>query len=129
MLIGTIRTFVALALACGALSACETSSSPDEYSDPAVPIRVSMGDQPVLRLASNPSTGFSWSLGASLDESIVRLEGSRYVADRRVMPGSGGTELWTFRTVGRGSTAIVMRYARPWEDEGATVSEFQLEVR
>jgi predicted secreted protein len=28
--------------------------------------------------------------------------------------------------VGKGCTTIVMRYARPWEDTGATTSEFHI---
>jgi inhibitor of cysteine peptidase len=128
---GAIKSFVAVVLACGALAACDSNSgtSPDEHSDPAVPIRVSLNDRPVLALESNPTTGFSWGLGRPLDESIVRLESSRYVDGKSTLLGSGGLEYWTFTAVGRGSTTILMRYAQPWQEAGATTSEFRIEVK
>ncbi len=125
---GAVKVLVAAVLAGGTLIACERGDADAEYSDPSVPIRVSVNDSPVLALESNPSTGFSWSLARPLDESILRLDGSRYVPGGRSTPGSGGVEYWTFTAVGRGSTTILMRYARPSQDEGARTSEFRVEV-
>ncbi len=121
------KVLVATVLAAGTLIACGRDAAEDEFSDPSVPIRVSVNDSPVLALESNPSTGFSWSLARPLDESILRLDGSRYVQGGSAL-GSSGVEYWTFTTVGRGSTTILMRYAQPWQDAGATTSEFRVDV-
>lgn len=124
----TVRRFAVVVLLSGLLAACDAVTSPDEYTDPSIPIRVSLDDQLVLRLESNPSTGFSWQIASPLDESIVRFEESRYVSDPSKLIGSGGSEYWTFRAVGTGRTTIAMRYVQSWESAEGTIREFQLEV-
>ncbi len=112
------RSWIALAVVvfAAALSACESTTSPDAFTDPAVPIRVHAGQAFALRLESNASTGYSWRLARPPDEAIVQSTGRRYlqpVSGRP--PGTPGAELWTFRAAGSGRTAIELEYVRPGE--------------
>ena len=78
-------------------------------------IRARVGEELVITLQSNPSTGYQWMLADSLDSGLLRLAGRTYVPQQPVMPGSGGHERFTFVGVAAGETTIHMRYARPWE--------------
>ncbi len=80
---------------------------------------VSVGDEIVIELDSNPTTGFSWSVVAPTDELIVALESSEYIPDEvpADIAGSGGTEIFRFRATGVGTTTIMLEYIQPWEPE------------
>jgi len=42
--------------------------------------------------------------------------------------GAGGTEQWTFKTIGKGSTTIALKYCRPWESN-QPLKTFTLDVK
>jgi predicted secreted protein len=86
--------------------------------DPAAYL-VAPGESFDIRLAANPSTGFSWELGAPLDEAVVRSVGTAYVPKEGGAVGGAGTARWTFEGVAPGRTTIVLVYRRPWEPEVA----------
>ncbi|MCE5241619.1 MAG: protease inhibitor I42 family protein [Syntrophobacteraceae bacterium] len=84
-------------------------------TDPEKPIATSPGREFDISLQSNRTTGFMWQLASPLDASIVQFVGSEYKAPKSRLQGAGGTEVWTFRSVGPGQATISMKYARPWE--------------
>ncbi|MFC9894371.1 protease inhibitor I42 family protein [Nocardia sp. NPDC127579] len=85
-----------------------------------------VGQRLTVRLASNPSTGYGWQLTA-LDQNVVRPLGEReYVSDQPVMPGTPGTELWTFAADAAGVTRLTMEYRRPWEPGADPARTFSL---
>ena len=68
------------------------------------------GDRLVVRLASNPSTGYNWML-VDVTRSVVRPTASTYTGRSRV-PGSGGYQTLVFRAVSRGTTPIKLAYVQ-----------------
>jgi inhibitor of cysteine peptidase len=91
---------------------------PEERGDPAAYV-LTPGETFEIRLPANPTTGFSWALGPSLDDSVVREVSTIYQPDESGKVGGGGTSVWKFAAVGPGRTRIVMLYRRPWEPEVA----------
>jgi inhibitor of cysteine peptidase len=108
----TARVLVAL-MASFAFTGCTTG--PSEFSDPADTINVKPGEEFVIVLESNASTGFRWTLSATLDESVVDLLMASYRPGTggNAVVGSGGHEYWRFAAVGRGTTLIPMAYVGP----------------
>ncbi len=96
-------------------------SSPKQkkiFSGSETPFTMKVGDEFVLTLESNPSTGYLWQLAERPDENVVRLVGSEYkAASDAHRVGAGGNEVWTFRATGKGRTAINLIYVRPWEKD------------
>ncbi len=88
-----------------------------EYTDSSIPIKLKAGDEFTVVLDSNPTTGYSWQLAGKPDEAILKLLGSKFQPPKTQRRGAGGREFWTFKAVGAGSTAIVMKYVRPWEKD------------
>jgi inhibitor of cysteine peptidase len=73
-----------------------------------------VGQQLVVGLSGNPTTGFAWSYQSSADD-VLRASGHEYLPAQPVLAGSGGTERFRFTAAARGHTALRFEYRRPWE--------------
>jgi predicted secreted protein len=130
----------ALTLALPLMMACASPGdpplrvpAPQRVDAPAVEsaqdsvIQVRVGEEFVIALQANPSTGHRWMLADSLDR-IVRLQAQAYVAQQPVMPGSGGHERLTFVGVAAGETTIRLRYQRPVQRSAPRLAEFRVRI-
>jgi len=123
---------ISLVLAgCG--SGGNSNNVPQNFTDPSATIKVKAGEEFTISLDANATTGYEWKLAKTLDESIIEQVGDpQYLteegAEDRI--GAGGTEVWTFRGVGRGDTTIYFEYVRPWEkeEEPAQTRDFKVDV-
>ena len=88
-------------------------------ADPRKPLKVMVGQEFTLRLASNRTTRYQWQLAEPPDEGIVKLVGTRYVEPKTKLAGAGGEEAWSFKAVSKGKALIAMKYVRPWEKNTA----------
>jgi predicted secreted protein len=96
--------------------ACGTEpTAPDAFNDPSVMVRSRPGQDFVLQLESNPSTGFSWRLAHPVEGPVVVFIESKYAPPSDPRAGAAGAEHWRFRAVERGQTTIDLEYVRPWE--------------
>ncbi|MCX6062799.1 MAG: protease inhibitor I42 family protein [Caldiserica bacterium] len=69
-----------------------------------------------IALDANMTTGYNWSQTIK-DTSVIAYVDNAYVAaatDPQIV-GGGGTDTFTFKAVGKGTTTITLYYARPWE--------------
>ena len=80
-------------------------------------IHVVPGETVRVKLRSNPSTGFSWSLGP-IEDGFFEID-SEFIADphREYEAGYGGNAIWKFKAERSGETEISLTYARSWEDD------------
>lgn len=78
-------------------------------------INTKAGNTFKIQLESNASTGFQWKLAVPLDEKIVKLVSSDYIAPNTNLVGAGGKEVWVFKAIKKGTTKISLKYVRPWE--------------
>lgn len=98
-------------------------SGDEEYTDPATPIEVKVGEVFVIALPATAGTGYGWRLAAELDGTILKLEGARFESPtrRRLAKvgrrGAKGRELLTFRALKAGETEIALKYSRVWEED------------
>jgi inhibitor of cysteine peptidase len=83
-------------------------------ADAARSIHLNVGEELVLKLENNPSTGYSWFLNEAKHPGLVSLGKPTYT-DQASMPGAGGIEWWNFRAVDRGVQSLRFEYRRPWE--------------
>lgn len=73
----------------------------------------------VIRLKSNPTTGYSWFL-KKYDPDYIKIVQQQYFPPEKALPGAGGIEEWKFQLTPLAFTAphslsIELAYARPWE--------------
>lgn len=94
-------------------------------------IELAVGDTLTIELESNPTTGFSWALLESTGESVLQEAGHDFVLDETVdppMPGTGGTEVWTFTAFAAGETTISLEYSQPWDGGIKAEKTFDVKV-
>jgi len=78
-------------------------------------IKARPGEVFVIKLESNPTTGYGWQLKGSLDPKVVKFMSTQYVPAKTNLVGSGGIETWTFKAIKRGCAKITLQYLRSWE--------------
>ena len=104
---------VVVVLTLGLAAGCTTVPT---YDDAGQPIDTGVGQEFIIAIGSNPTTGYSWQ--ASYDETMLELVESTYEADETEegVVGSGGVEYFRFLALEAGETEITLVYKRPWED-------------
>lgn len=107
-----------------------TSPVPLTDADNGQSIELVQGQFLEIKLASNPTTGYSWTFNSqSID--LVELQGnSSFVLDSdcggRV--GCGGSETGKFKAVKQGTGTLRLEYRRPWETTAPPAQVFQLSI-
>jgi inhibitor of cysteine peptidase len=93
-------------------------------------VTAEVGKLVVVKLAGNPTTGYSWTVKKLEGKALEQVGKLKYEARKvpRGMAGSGGKFLATFKAVGPGKAAIEMAYARPWEKGKPPIRTFKLAV-
>ncbi len=108
-------TATALAILAFAFPAVAGTLSGDVYTDASQPISVAKGNDILVALPSNPTTGYSWT--ASVSNASVENEGGAYLAQPvvRGMAGSGGRQIFSFAAKAIGVATITFSYSRSFE--------------
>jgi inhibitor of cysteine peptidase len=86
----------------------------EETKQPKV-IEAQAGQNFTIILKANATTGYQWQFAKLLDESIVHLISSEYLADKTKLVGAGGKQVWIFKALKAGQTNISFKYVRSWE--------------
>jgi len=96
-----------------------------------IPITVRVGDEFAVTLESNATTGYKWHLTDKPKSKTAILVSSAYNPPAQQIPGRGGSETYTFKAVGKGTTTITLAYTRPWEKNVAPVKvqKFRITVQ
>lgn len=97
-------------------------------TDPSKPIEATVGEEVTIVVDSNPTTGYEWTVTGEPDAVIAEPVGST-PASGGPRPGQGGTQTFTFKATGAGTTTITLTYARSFApDDNPTVQEYTLVV-
>ncbi len=86
-------------------------------SDSGRAIEVSPGERVVVRLGSNRTTGYRWSLLTSGSNALTSLAAAEYAGEAASdgKAGSGATESWYFQASRSGQQELRFEYRRSWE--------------
>ncbi len=108
--------FVAVALlvvlvTCGTPRPVELGSN-----DSGSELRLDIGDEFIVELESNPSTGYSWELLDPNTIPMVRLDSSVYTAPDSDLVGAAGTQTFTFEAVEFGAGVVRLEYIRTFDE-------------
>jgi inhibitor of cysteine peptidase len=112
------------------LAACgrDSDDSVVIYRQPGESITVGTGTRFAVELEANPTTGYTWQMTAD-PGGQVQLVGSDYAATGTQLPGSGGTQTFTFQAAATGTTSLAFGYVRPWETGVAPVKTATFPVK
>jgi predicted secreted protein len=94
----------------------DTIEANEDYDGEQIELKV---DQIlVVKLESNPSTGYLWELEVN-NESILKQFGKvefKSSEDINPPPGTGGWEIFHFKAISAGQMTLKLIYHRPWEE-------------
>ncbi len=98
-------------------------------------VQAAVGDEFAIRLAENPSTGYTWTLAQPSGLKLVRDEFEQPDASpvpggpSPALVGAPGTRVFEFEVTGTGTQLVQAVYHRTWEaKEDAGTREFTLTV-
>jgi inhibitor of cysteine peptidase len=124
----------------GELPTGEDNDAVDEITDMVQPITSSYsendsqntvyaikGDAIIVKLAENPTTGYSWNLTNSNGLELTE-DNYEQKAGTDKLVGVGGIHQWIFEVTDRGEQNISAVYMRPWEEKTGAEDTFKLNV-
>jgi inhibitor of cysteine peptidase len=91
-------------------------------------VQVNVGQTVVVRLPSNPTTGYQWS--AQGNPAPLALVKSDYATDPQVAgrAGAGGMQTLQFAAKSSGKVELTLGYSRPWEKDVPSAKTFKVTV-
>src|SRR5712692_7440929 len=96
-----------------------------EYTEQHRTIAAQVGDEFVIALEGNPTTGHEWE--ARFDHSRLELLDRQYSAEDHGI-GAGGTQRFRLKAVAAGVADLRMAYKRSWEKTPARELVFQVRI-
>jgi predicted secreted protein len=97
-------------------------------------IKVNAGQPFFFRIKSNLTTGYSWEFAQPLDKDKLEFIGKIHEGDEmddspdRKLLGASGFEVFKFKALIPGQTAILLKLVRPWEKEVEPTKRHKINV-
>ena len=109
--------FVAFVVMLALTTGCGSKQTKLTTADNGKTVEVKMGDQIVIELEGNPSTGYTWE-AMDLDASMFQqVGGTEFKGSSPGLVGAGGTLTLTFKALKPGTATLTLIYHRPWETD------------
>lgn len=89
---------------------------------------IKIGQRLLVRLPSNPTTGYEWSV-AKIDDKILAPDGeSQFDVPETPLPGAPTVQTLFFKAKSAGKIALELKYARPWETDAAPAKAYKVTI-
>lgn len=88
-----------------------------EYSDASRAIETAVGEEFIISLDSNRTTGYGWQIAGALDPDMLKIVEIQHRSPVTRLVGAGGKDTWTLLALRPGSAQISFEYVRPWEKD------------
>lgn len=117
---GLLLVVLVLAISCDGDNG-DGAGYPDKVQltddDNGTTLKLALDGELIVALASNITTGFSWSVGEQTGAQLELQGEPRYVPPSSTTPvvGAAGTQVFTFGAKSTGTAKLVLEYKRPFE--------------
>lgn len=124
-----ILSLVTLAVVLISVAACSpTKPVILTAADNGSQVEVKVGEQIVITLDGNPSTGYTWE-AKDLDATMIEQVGDPvFSSSNPGLVGAGGTLTLTFKALKAGAASLTLVYHRPWETGVDPIDTFAVTV-
>jgi inhibitor of cysteine peptidase len=123
-LLGLIILAIPIVSGCGGAKTVEYTEA-----DTTNTIQVAAGEQFMIVLDANETTGFVWRQAEGTDTKVVKKVTDEYIEPNTGAVGAGGKHNWTFEGVEAGETTIKLDYLRPWEPDAKPDKSLTFKVK
>jgi len=124
--------FISLAVLIVILAVCSCQAGGNELTEEnnGDSIKLAVDDTVIIKLESNPTTGYGWVLDGKTNTSIITIVDSEYAQSEEdeELVGAGGHEFFTFKALASGDTDIILNYERSWEEEEEPLETFKISI-
>ncbi|HLV98153.1 MAG TPA: protease inhibitor I42 family protein [Ktedonobacterales bacterium] len=86
------------------------------------------GDQVVIVLDANPSTGFDWDIDQT-NSAVLTLQGKTFQASSSGLPGSGGSDTFTFKALSTGTVNLRLKYWRSFAGPASITNRYAVTLQ
>jgi inhibitor of cysteine peptidase len=93
-------------------------------------IELRTGQELLVRLPTNPATGYRWALAAA-PADVLKLEGLpsfEHHAGGTSAPGAPGVEIWRFTLARKGQQVLTFDYRLPWDGDAPPAQQLSFTV-
>ncbi len=133
-----VLAIAALAVACSKDKQPTPTPTPSDYpsevqltdADNGSGVKLANGGQLIVALASNASTGYTWSVQDPSPDQLELQGEPKYVPPGSTsnVVGAAGTQVFTFVAKSSGSAKLVLQYKRPFEPNASPDNTFSVTV-
>jgi inhibitor of cysteine peptidase len=120
------RTVALLALFLFSISAFAKTVCLTE-TDNNTRVALNPGDTLVIKLKSNPTTGYMWALSGDVQPQL-RSQGSEVQPSQSGLMGAGGYQIFRFTAADAGQESLALAYQRSFEKGVKPIQEFGVTV-
>ncbi len=117
---------MSLALLAACASTPRQNISVDDQS--ACPLQLKSGQNLILTLPSNPTTGYRWAIQDSAGGVLRALSPEVYSSAESGVIGGGGQSTWRFQAFAAGQGRLRLTSQQPWEPEAEPVQIFDCAI-
>ncbi|AZF19911.1 protease inhibitor I42 family protein [Pseudomonas sp. R3-52-08] len=117
---------LSLALLAACASAPKQNISVDDQS--ACPLQLTSGQNLILTLPSNPTTGYRWAIQDSAGGVLRALSPEVYSSSESGVIGGGGQSTWRFQAFAAGQGRLRLTSQQPWEPEAEPAQTFDCAI-
>ncbi|MFC6335720.1 peptidase inhibitor I42 [Pseudomonas sp. CCM 7891] len=113
-----VRLLLPLSLALLAACASAPKQNVTVENQNTCPLQLKTGQNLILTLPSNPTTGYRWAIQDSAGGVLRSLSPEVYSNPENTgLVGSGGESTWRFQAFAPGQGRLRLTYQQPWEPE------------
>ena len=99
------------------ITSCSSRQAILTVADNGKTFQVKAGEQIIIELEGNPSTGYTWE-AKGLDTRLVRqVDDPVFKSSNPGLIGSGGSLTLNFKILKAGSTTLTLFHQRSWETD------------
>ena len=88
-----------------------------------------VGDELLLRLPENPTTGFRWQVKPSVDRVLRPIDDHFEPGGGTPSPGKGGHRVFRFAASEPGTVQLSLAHRQAWEPTGGTEQQLLVVIR
>jgi len=114
-----------LLVCCSAVAPAATKVVTD--ADKGSTVNLKIGDVLEVRLSSNPTTGYEWSVDPK-STTLLKPSGQSQTQPTQSGVGRPIVQIFKFRAAGKGTGTLLLHYVRSWEKPDPNEEQFSLQV-
>ena len=129
-------SFIVFGIVLFLLSSCATTHTGGNsmstitltQADKGKSITVHPGDEIVIRLPENPTTGYRWAIDQA-DENILVDQTPAFSPTPGGAIGSGGTRTFTFTAKQPGAVHLQLKLLRAWQGDSSIIDRYDVTIQ